>query len=261
MSKDNIKEIIIFPPETIIKKEIYNFLLLLFKNIFLKPKNEEKNKEIVEKLKKWIEAINKNPLQSKNQINLEYSINNFKNIIYFIKTQNKLLAGDILEGILILIFSYAFKTEKYNTFGEFIYKNDEGKYKLEDSTNFDLIKWFEKNVLSPKELNDLKYLLEKEEKKEKDIANDSPLYYCLLEIQKLKFININLKNHNTNFDKYIYRRNFLNQKIIDINFTKNFIQKNIIRHFFISIFIYYQNKYSPLMKYIKEEIKEFKYPG
>ena len=260
MSKDNIKEIIIFPPETVIKKEIYNFLLLLFKNIFLKPKNEEKNKEIVEKLKKWIEAINKNPLQSKNQINLEYSINNFKNIIYFIKTQNRLLAGDILEGILILIFSYAFKTEKYNTFGEFIYKNDEGKYKLEDSTNFDLIKWFEKNVLLPKELNDLKYLLEKEEKKEKDIANDSPLYYCLLEIQKLKFININLKNLNTNFDKYIYRRNFLNQKIIDINFTKNFIQKNIIRHFFISVFIYYQNKYSPLMKYIKEETKEFKYP-
>ena len=259
MSKDNnINETILFPPESVIKKEIYHFLLLLFKNIFLKPKKEEDNKKIEAKLKKWIEAVNKNPLQGDNTINLEYSKDNFKNIIYFIKTQNTLLAGDILEGILILIFSYAFETEKYNTFGEFIYKNDEEKYKLEDPTNFDLIKWFDKNMLLPQELQNMKNLLEKEEKRGGNL--DSPLYYILLEIQKLKFLNVNKKNHNiTKFDKFIYRRNFLNQEIIDINFSKNFKPQNIIRHFFISVFIYYQNKYSPLMKYIKEETREFRY--
>ena len=162
MSKENnIKEQISYPPGSVIQKEIYHFLLNLIQTIFLKPKNEDEHKKIEENLKLWIEAINKNPLQNGNQINLEYSTNNFKNIIYFVKTQNRILAGDILEGILILIFSYAFETEKYNTFGEYIYKNDEEKYKLEDSKNFDLVEWFKKDLLLPQELNNLRKLLEK----------------------------------------------------------------------------------------------------
>ena len=260
MSKENnIKEQISYPPGSVIQKEIYHFLLNLIQTIFLKPKKEGQHKKIEENLKLWIEAINKNPLQNGNQINLEYSTNNFKNIIYFVKTQNRILAGDILEGILILIFSYAFETEKYNTFGEYIYKNDEEKYKLEDSKNFKLVEWFKKDSLLPEELNNLRDLLEKENKYGDGMAEDSPFYYFLSEIQQLKLININEKNKNKIFDKYIYRRNFLTLGIKDENFSKNFIQKNIIRHFFISVFIYYQNKNSPLMKYIKEEVRETEY--
>ena len=151
--------------------------------IFLKPKKEGQHKKIEENLKLWIEAINKNPLQNGNQINLEYSTNNFKNIIYFVKTQNRILAGDILEGILILIFSYAFETEKYNTFGEYIYKNDEEKYKLEDSKNFKLVEWFKKDSLLPEELNNLRDLLEKENKYGDGMAEDSPFYYFLLDME------------------------------------------------------------------------------
>ena len=157
MSKENnIEEQFMYPPGSVIQKEIYHFLLNLIQTIFLKPKNEDEHKKIEENLKLWIEAINKNPLQNGNEINLEYSINNFKNIIHFVKTQNRILAGDILEGILILIFSYAFETEKYNTFGEFIYKNDEGKYKLEDPKNYIIVDWFKKDSLLPQELNNLR---------------------------------------------------------------------------------------------------------
>jgi len=260
MSKENnIEEQFIYPPGSVIQKEIYHFLLTLIQNIFLKPKNDEEHKKIEENLKLWIEAINKNPLQNGNEINLEYSINNFKNIIHFVKTQNRILAGDILEGILILIFSYAFETEKYNTFGEFIYKNDEGKYKLEDPKNYIIVDWFKKDSLLPQELNNLREILEKENKYGDTMAEDSPFYYLILEIYKLKQTDINEKNKNKIFDKYIYRRNFLSLKIKDESFSNNFIPKNIIRYFFISVFIYYQNKNSPLMKYIKEEEREIKY--
>ena len=91
------------------------------------------------------------------------------------------------------------------------------------------------------------------------MAEDSPFYYLILEIYKLKQTDINEKNKNKIFDKYIYRRNFLCLKIKDESFSNNFIPKNIIRYFFISVFIYYQNKNSPLMKYIKEEERKTRY--
>jgi len=37
--------------------------------------------------------------------------------------QNKKYAGEIFENILIMVFSIAFKTEKKNNFGKYIYNN------------------------------------------------------------------------------------------------------------------------------------------
>ena len=257
----NYREHILIPPNSIIDEKIYRFLLTLMENIFLKPKNLQNQKKIENKLNNWLKVINNKLMKN---ISTEYSIDNFKNIVDFVKSQNKLFAGDILEGILILIFSYAFKTKKENTFSEFIFKcnKDEFKYKLEESDNYDFAKWFIKDRFIPNELQDIKELLEKDnqiendENQKKNMIKNSPLYYLLIEIQKLKKINIKEKNKNSKINEYIYRRNFKYNKIIDTYFSSNFIPKKLIRYFFISVFIYYQNKHSPLMKYIKEETRE-----
>ena len=261
---------LLLPPKSVLEKSIFHFLLNLMRKIFLKSK--ESTSKVDEHLEKYLDKINKNIIKiNEKYINTDYSISNFKNIINFVKGQNKTLAGDIIEGILILIFSLVFQADKTDTFGEFLYKNtDKTKnknydYKLESSENFDLVKWFKQELFLPKELNNIRLLLEKDNRNE--IGNallDSPLYYLLLEIQNLKYIDIKNKNENKKIDQFIYRRNFKDKKVIDNNFTNNFRSNKIIRFFFISVFIYYQNKHSPLMKYIKEEKEhpvEYKYKG
>ena len=259
--ENNFKEQILIPPEAIIDEKFYKFLIVLMGNIFLKPKNGKAFQKSKDKLNEWIKIIND---KLKKNISTEYSIDNLKNIIDFVKSQNKILAGDILEGILILIFSYAFKTKKENTLSEFIFKTfkEDYKYKLEESDNYDLAEWFIKDKFIPNELQNIRELLEKDNETEenednrKNMIKNSPLYYLLFEIQKLKMININEKNKNDKVNKYIYGRNFKYNKIIDSNFSSDFIPKKIIRYFFISVFIYYQNKHSSLIKYTKEEKKE-----
>ena len=233
-------EKILIPPGCIINKKIYLFLYCLVKNIILNRKQEEK---IVQNL----DAINKE-IQDKNKhINLEYSIKNFKNILNYIKSQNLILAGDILEGILISVFSLAFKTEKENAFGEYLYEDINGKYKLEESEK-DLIQWFIKDEFRPKELQNLENLLKND--------TSSILYSILNEIFKAKLINVKDKNKNKKIDKFIYRRNFEREEIKDGNFTKNFQPEKVIKFFLISVYIYYQNKNSPLMKYISKNSNE-----
>lgn len=96
-----------------------------------------------------------------------------------------ILAGDILEGILITVFSLAFKTEKENAFGEYLYEDINGKYKLEESEK-DLVQWFIKDEFRPKELQNLENLLKND--------TSSILYSILNEIFKAKLINVKDKN-------------------------------------------------------------------
>ena len=210
---DNIteKERILIPSGTIIDKNIYLFLFALFKKIIIKDKNSNKEKE--EKLKNWINKMNNNIINKQNKfINLKYDIKNFRNIIDFVKSQNKMLAGDILEDLLILIFSKAFQTEKTNTFGEFIYndnqiKSEQSNYesKLEQSNNSDLVKWFKTYKFIPSELKNLEELLkDSEDESGNKIIQESPLYYILSEILKLKIANIKKIKQNKKMDKYIY---------------------------------------------------------
>ena len=72
-------------------------------------------------------------------MNEDYSINNFNNIIDFIKSQNRKYAGDIIEGILIIIFSYGFKIDQDQSFSKYIYYNFGP---IKDENNYDLCKWF-----------------------------------------------------------------------------------------------------------------------
>ena len=67
-------------------------------------------------------------------------------------------AGDIMEGILIVIFSYAFETSKINEFGKYIYINIA---KLRDVSNTELLDWFKKarTIFENAEMKDFKKLL------------------------------------------------------------------------------------------------------
>ena len=65
-----------------------------------------------------------------------------------------MFAGDIIEGIFIIIFSYGFESSKTNDFGKYIYINIS---KLRDQSNPDLIEWFKKaqNVFRHNEIKDI----------------------------------------------------------------------------------------------------------
>ena len=249
-SNNDIKERILLPPGPIINTKIYQFLIILMTKIFLTNKDKEKT---LDKLKEWINKINENIIKNKNKyISINYDINNFKNIFEFIKNQNNIFAGDILEGVLILIFSYAFQADKTNTIIEYIY-NTEEKIKLEEPNNNDFVNWFKKDMLKPTELKNIKELLNKQNNSNNNLTQKCPLYYLLSQIQKLKLRNIKKINQNKKIYKFIYRNSSISQKELDTYISNNFNQKKLIRFFFISVFIYYQNKNSPLMKYIKEK--------
>ena len=130
-----------------IDKTIYKYLFLLMKYIFIGTenfKNQTKLQDLVNKLNEFTEYINKNIIiKEKNFIKIQpdserYSFKNFMNIINFIKSQNLVYAGNILEGILIFIFNYSCETSKEDNFGKFINKNFG---KLRGLKNDDLPKW------------------------------------------------------------------------------------------------------------------------
>ena len=275
-----------------INKEIFLFLFILIKHIIIKNKSKPK---IEDKLNEWIKYFNDNYIkEKKNFINKEYTKENFKNILNFIKNKNRISAGDILEGILIYIFSLAFKADKDYTFGKYLYNNIS---KFKDETNFDLEKFFLKEKFIPNELHNIIQLLaidtsfEDEENNFISEKQENSVLYCLLaELLKTKYNYVWNEINNNKTMKYINKGDFnkkmavkiyntikgnsitildkditsnsLMNLVSNLYFSKDFgnIKKapiKIIKSFFISVFIYYQNQNSPLMKYIysNKEIK------
>lgn len=104
--EDDIRKII-KDSKLIINKYIHLFLFILVKFIFIKRK-ENKEKKLENKINETIEKINGIIKSKDKHINTKYTKENFKNIICFIKTQNQVYAGEIIEGILIYTFSFAF---------------------------------------------------------------------------------------------------------------------------------------------------------
>jgi hypothetical protein len=212
----------------LINKKIHIFLYSLLREIFISTRF---NKNI-NKLEKIIDEINRNILREKkeNYLNLEYTKKNLKNILLFIKTQNSLYAGEIFENLLIIIFSRAFETRKENTFGKYLYNN---MNKIRNPNNMDFAEWFKKNNFKPVELRDIKKLLENDiffddqNTFKNRIQNDSVIYDILLEINKEKYINESL---------------FTYPVFYDLNIRTKRPSITITRAFFISVYIYYQNK-------------------
>ena len=92
----NQKEIInLNDIKQLIDINIYRFLFFLIKNIILKPNNTFQAVQVINVLEVKIKEINKS-LSKNNKISLEYTKENFINILKFVKTQNEIYAAEIL---------------------------------------------------------------------------------------------------------------------------------------------------------------------
>ena len=285
--------------KTHIDKSIYSYLFMLVKYIFFGEKgikNEDKKNEIIAKLKNMTNNINKKFIKNEaNFIKIEpldvaYSLKNFSNILNFIKIQNSMFAGDLLEATIMMTFSFGFETDKTNEFGKFIYVNIS---RLRDASYHDLSDWFKKgeNRFQPLELKDFKSLLDNEkylgdlENKNRILDQNKPILQELITKMikdKFDFIISNTGKSKTfdfiNNGKLDLIKLFLNKfrdmknqssnlTMVDKDFTSNSIafiyyylfedEKlppiRLIRCFLTAIYIYYQNEHSPLMNYIKPE--------
>ena len=211
MNENNLLNIILENSKKHIDKTIYTYIFLLMKYIFIGKQNfanQFRKEDTIQKLKKFTAHINKYIIiNEENFIKIEpnekYTYKNFNNIIKFIKSQNLMYAGNILEGILIIIFNYSIKTSKEDNFGKYISKNFE---KFRDSNNKDLPSWFSnsKEIFDNKELESIYDLLAKDLSiKDKNINNNvQPIFHkFLFEIISNKF-NILKENKNKVF-KYL----------------------------------------------------------
>ena len=279
--------------KTVLNRNIYICLYNLFDYIFIKKENSSSKASTkkYQALKDLIDRINNNIIKDEKKfINLDYSTKNFDNIIFFVESQNKIFAGDILEDILISVFSRAFFTDKDSTINKYIYSN---LYNAKDLTNFDIVTMIKAEKFIPKELTNIKSLLLKDKSfDEIDYIrkDDIIILYLLRKIYYLKYVHINDKkssktmlyinkgrNYNEEISNNIYtqlenRKKYRDEDTIldkdislnsimilasNIFYNRDFgripnLDIKIIRSFLFQVFIYYQNKYSPFMNYAME---------
>ena len=273
------ENLIIESSKNLINENIYKFLLYLFKHIFITQSKTKKAFNAMKILNSWIKIINeKIIIKKENFISTYYTIDNFRNIIKFVKTQNKLYAGDIIENILMIIFSLGFKTNKENTFAKYLYNN---LFRIKQPSCTILAEWFDNTKFKPDELKNFKNLLNEGpyiENIEKNIEMTESqknniffkllvdLYYEKKSFYEIKFEKKlkNYKEEKENIDEtYLLtdkiekmEKKTLYTSIINDEYHHGSLDKsktntiNLTKSFFITVFIYYQNKYSPLMKYI-----------
>ena len=273
--------------QSLIDIKIYKFLFMLMKAIFLESKYKVIDKKSVPNiLDNYIDKINNYMIKNKKRkISTEYTKENLLNIFKFVRTQNRLYAAEILENILMYIFSLAFKTEKENTLGKYIYSN---LSKIKERNNFDLANWFEftkfNKALKIQSSDNIKEILQNDiimdngkKPKLNDKQKDNPLYNFLLKIylekystlkykapkKFLSYINenkIDFGNKGLNKDKgpkledqstmTLYTNIYNNQYYKGDLVKDNRSPIGITKAFLTSLFIYYQNKHSPLINYI-----------
>ena len=289
-----------------IDKTIHLFLFNLIKDIFLRKRKLARTSKVDKKMEDFIKKINeiiinkkrkelkkKNTFQEKDIekkikeiiITLDYSEKNLINIFNFIKFQNRVYASEIIENILIFVFSFAFKNEKENIFEKFLYNN---MNRIKTPKDLDLSTWFnpnefKENIESLSKANKLKQLLEndvsthqyskasnkieeepilsllkikEESKKEKDVTYYRKFFnYLFLSLDYDDFIlNKNIDNNDSS-------KTFTTEKSISVvSLASNYyiegpfisVPMRLLRSLLISVYILSQNKFSPLMEYAKE---------
>ena len=274
----NILDIIKFS-KTIINKDIFLFLYNLFKYIFIKRENNFRNSYILRHLDSFIKRINIKIIKDENKyINKEYSMRNFNNIISFVKTQNVIFSGDIVESILIYIFSFAFEESHDYNFGRDIFINF---YNLEKYSNIDLVDMFKTDNFNVEELEDLNKTVLIDDCYT-SFQKSFVIYNLLFKILYEKYINLQKKDIKKNISMNYINRGFseeiksndIYKKLYDnsttildkdfsisimnlitsLNFPSIFIkiskvQIKLIRSFLIQVFIYNHNKNSLSMDY------------
>ena len=255
----------------LINVKLYKFLILLLKKIFLQNENRKYSMACKKNLSDWTEKINEQLIKDKKfQINDKYTIDNLKNIIRFVKTQNRIFASEIVENALILVFSFAFNTSKENTFGKYIYNN---LNKFKENNNYEIAEWFNFNEFNSEEFkidseDKMKELLKldenvesKKEEEKKEFRKKHPIYDFLSEIhrninEEKQFIEENrIKAAKYELDSMFTNYTSINNKGYSPGELGRGNRSSIspLKSFLISVYIYYQNKNSPLMKYYTQK--------
>ena len=262
---------------TKIDSNIYLFLYKLFKDIFLNQTPNKKVKNNYFSLNNYLNIVNQKIILKKEKyLSTDYSIENMKNIVDFVISQNRIYAADIIEGILISIFSLGFEIDRGESINKYIFNN---LSEIKDKDDFFFIYFFKKEKFKAEELKNIRQLLEKENSIN-DYCNymqKSPLFNLLYAINKEKYKQINVQSkfisiqnsdsfshmnkliNSLEDSKNIYEKDMIINSILKLSsvyLSNNFGNKSnytigIIKAFFISVFIYYQNKNSPLMNFIK----------
>ena len=160
----------------ILNRNIFLFTYTLLKYIFLKKIQSYYN-TINNKLNTWLPFINKNIIKSEDEfISMDYTKENLINIILFMKKQNKKYCGDIIENILIFIFSKVFYTDKENAIYKYVFNN---LSKIREHPQ-DLENWIKNDKIAPYEFRNPKTLFEKDGRENeynlKDTKYKSELY-------------------------------------------------------------------------------------
>ena len=261
------------PQKGIINKESYLFLYSLLKSIFII--DTENRKEKNNKLEEFMKII-----KEKYEIELrrEYSKENFENIIKFVKTQNVIYGGEILENILLKLFSSIMRIPQKETINKYIYYNLQNVFGIKN-------KMIQKQIKEVELIQNFIYYdrLYPDELKNKDIFFQIPytpvptdFEYFLTLIYKLKLNSV--KNKQNKFNDITHKlfeyskeyplgkeeKNIIQNSIIEFdnkinqiyeNYKKdkkdNFINPNIsvISYFFFTLFVNYQTINSSLIKY------------
>ena len=231
----------IIPPEIIINKYNFLFLYSLLKSIFIFDKEDRKKKN--DKLESILIKIKDNYNIT---IKREYSKENFENIVRYVKTQNIKYPGEILEIILLRLFSSIMKVPQNETINKYIYYNLQNLYGINnkpEEIKKEEINYIQNFILYEKILP--------EELKNKEIFFQpyniihNTLDYFLCLIYKLKIETI--KNHNKKFEKQ-YNETSYNLYINSINKNgkeeKNITKNNIIsfENIIDKILDYYKGK-------------------
>ena len=172
---------------TLINSGIVIFTYTLLKNIFLKRKQKNPNL-LNKKLEEWINKINTYIIKDKDRyISKEYSLPNLIRIIMFIKMQNLKFCGDIIENMIIYIFSKAFLVSQDKEVSSYISNN---LNKIREQKNSEFNQWIKNGKLIPPEFYKIESLLDIDGKEEVIEPNDqkgqSIFYNFLREIVKLK---------------------------------------------------------------------------
>ena len=262
-----------FPPKAIINKEIYLFLFSLLKSIFIfDSENRKKKIEKIDTISNKIKDIYKIELKR------EYSKKNFQNIIQFVKNQNLIYAGEILENIVLSIFTSVMSIPQNETINNYIYNNLLNIYSIknkDEKARNEEIDFIQNFIIYDN--------LYPEELKNKNIffqpyaIIQTILEYFLALIYKLRInsiknnkknakeqfhkISFNLYNNSSKYSENKEEKNLTKNSIIEF---ENNIDKiidnykegsqitpntNIISYFFFTLFVNYQTINNRLMKF------------
>jgi len=252
---------------------MYLFLHCLLKSIFIfDTYNRNKKNEKIDEVIKII----------KNKYNIElrreYSKENFGNIIKFIKTQNIVYGGEILENILLRLFCSIMTIPQNETINKYIYNNlldiNALKNKTKEKQNQEIS--FIQNCINydkiyPYELNNKDAFFHPFTLIQTDFEYFLTLMYKLkidsakinIGSKKMKFndITYNLYNYSLKNSNKKEESNIIQNCIIEFekninkiceNYLKNKENKyDIISYFFFTLFVNYQIINSRLMSYSK----------